>query len=276
MQMDPASTGGRGALLRVAGLSKRYVRGGFLSPRRVAVQALRDAELTLHAGSTLALVGASGSGKSTLARCIACMERPDTGEIWFSGQNLAAMTDGERIPFRRQIQLIFQDPAGSLNPRFSAVEIVAEPLLIAGAGKQYRREYAIELMNQVGLSADWGKRMPHQLSGGQRRRLAIARALAAEPRILLLDEALTGLDLRIRGQLADLLLELQATRSLSYLCIAHDLSLVAQLADEVILLHNGQITRLAEMAEWLKHPHEPEAAALLGETVGVSSARGGR
>lgn len=253
---------GTETLLRVAGLSKRYTQGGWLS--RTQVQALSDVELTVRPGSTLALIGASGSGKSTLARCVAGLEKPDAGEIWFAGKNLAALGERELVPFRRQIQMVFQDPTASLNPRFSAVEIVSEPLLIAGTMKKERRERALELMKVVGLSPDWGKRLPYEFSGGQRRRLTIARALALEPKIIILDEALTGLDLSIQAQISNLLLELQEARSLTYLCISHDLGLVAQLADEVAVLHQGKVVERAKTAELLLNPRSAQADALLG------------
>jgi len=230
-----------GVLLRAAGLSRRYTRGGWMSRRR-QLEVLRAVDLKIEAGSTVALIGASGSGKSTLARCLACLEEPDSGEIWFAGQNLARLRQRELAPFRRQIQLIFQEPDASLNPRFPAVEIVSEPLLIAGLGtKRKRREQALELMELVGLGAHLGSRLPGELSGGQRRRLAIARALALQPRILILDEALTGLDLSTRAQISNLLLRLQEVCSLTYLCISHDFGLVSHFADEVVVMDNGRI-----------------------------------
>jgi len=270
MQTDLAPTiVGTETLLRVAGLSKRYTQGGWLS--RTRVRALRDVDLILRSGSTLALIGASGSGKSTLARCLACLEMPDAGEIWFAGRNLAALTQRELVPFRRQIQMIFQDPTGSLNPRLNAVEIVSEPLLIVGCTtKQQRLERALELMEVVGLSPDWGKRLPYQFSAGQRRRLAIARALALEPKVLILDEALTGLDLSIQAQISNLLLDLQAAHSLTYICISHDLNLVAHLADEVAVLHQGQVVETAGTTALLQNPRSLPADALLGAATELS------
>ena len=264
MQTDLASPATKTeTLLYVTGLSKRYLRGGLLSRKRTQVQALHSVELTLRAGSTLALIGASGSGKSTLARCLVCLEKADTGEIWFTGKNLLTLTNHELAPFRRQIQLIFQDPAGSLNPRLNAIEVISEPLLIAGMGRRERRARALELMELAGLPAGWGSRLPCEFSGGQRRRLAIARALALEPKVLILDEALTGLDLSVQAQISNLLLELQSALSLSYLLISHDVGLVAHLADEVAILHQGKIVEMATTQQWLQNAHSLSSDALV-------------
>jgi len=231
-------------LLRAASLRRNYSRGGWLSRRRTRVEVLRNVDLEIRSGSTVALIGASGSGKSTLARCLACLEQPDSGEIWFGNTNLVGLTRHELISFRRQIQLIFQEPSASLNPRFSAVDLVSEPLLIAGVGtKRDRRDRALDQMELVGLPASLGNRLPSELSGGQRRRLVLARALTLEPRLLILDEALTGLDLSTRAQISNLLLKLQEVFSLTYLLISHDFGLVTHLADEVVVLEGGQIVK---------------------------------
>lgn len=231
-----------GVLLRAVGLSRRYKRGGWLSRRGEEVLALREVNLSIRSGTTLALIGASGSGKSTLARCVARLEQPDSGEIWFAGKNLTGPSRTELVPVRRQIQLIFQEPAASLNPRFKAVDIVSEPLVVAHWGtKKKRRERARELMELVGLTLHLRDRSPSDLSGGQRRRLAIARALALEPKLLILDETLTGLDLSTQTQISNLLLELQKACSLTYLLISHDFGLVTHLADEVAILDAGTI-----------------------------------
>jgi len=232
------------AALRCTRLSKRYVQGGWLSKNRREVRALNDVTLSVRAGSTLALIGESGSGKSTLARCLTCLEQPDSGEVWFAGKNVAALTHRERIAFQRQVQIVFQEPAASLNPRLNALAIVSEPLLIAGESKKQRHERALYLMHLVGLPDDSPKRLPSEFSGGQRRRLAIARALTLEPSILILDESLSGLDPSIQAQISNLLTGLQETYHLTYICISHDLDLVAHLADEIAVLHQGQIVKL--------------------------------
>jgi ABC-type glutathione transport system ATPase component len=260
----PSTAQKREILVRAAGLSRHYVRGGWLSKRRCHVQALRSVDLQIRAGSTTALVGPSGSGKSTLARCLACLEEPDSGDIWYDGQNLARLKGRDLVPFRRQIQLIFQDPGASLNPRFTAVEIVSEPLLIARLGtKKERRERALDLMERVGLSAETGARLPSELSGGQRRRLAIARALALQPRLLILDEALAGLDLSTQAQICNLLVDLQEASSLTYLLISHDFGLITHLADEVAVLDRGRIVQ-SSPHESMEKPCVPETSKMTG------------
>lgn len=257
MPTDSSQAARPGALLRVRGLSKRYPQGGWLSRHNSSVEVLRCVDLDLQAGSTLALIGASGSGKSTLARCLACLERPDSGGIWFDGASLATLDRRGWTSVRRQIQLVFQGPTGSLNPRFTAAEIVAEPLRIAGCNKNERRERAREAMELVGLGSGWEHRLPFEFSGGQRRRLAIARALILRPKLLILDEALTGLDLSVRAHISNLLLELQRSFSLTYLLISHDLKLVAHLADEVTVLHEGRIVANGpELAASVRHQHQ--------------------
>jgi ABC-type glutathione transport system ATPase component len=232
-----------------------------------SVEALYGVEIKLEAGSALAVVGPSGSGKSTLARCLACLEKPDWGEIWYQGIDLTALSDRKLAPYRRQIQMIFQDASSSLNPRFNAVELVSEPLVSAGRWtKPECRERALDLMAQVGLPADCGNRLPHEFSAGQRRRLAIARALSVEPRLLILDEALAGLDRPIQFQIADLLLRLQASLSLTYLHISHDLDLVAHLADRVSILHRGQIVERTNTRALVAAPRSLEPGNLPNAT----------
>jgi ABC-type glutathione transport system ATPase component len=271
MRIDASSqTDARDVLLRAVNLSKSYTRGGKWSRRRSQVRALHSVDLEIRTGSTVALVGASGSGKSTLARCLACHEEPDSGEIRFAGKDITQLTQRELVPFRRQIQLIFQEPETSLNPRFAALEIVSEPLVIAGLGtKRERYEQALALMELVGLGAHLRRRTAFELSGGQRRRLAIARSLALEPKLLILDEALTGLDLSTRAQIANLLLRLQDVCSLTYLHISHDFGLVTSLADEVLVLEKGRIVE-GGAPELVANSGPPQAYALQAGVFDVS------
>jgi peptide/nickel transport system ATP-binding protein len=253
-------------LLFAVNLQKRYRQGRWPMTNRHSVEALYGVEIELEAGSALAVVGPSGSGKSTLARCLACLEKPDCGEIWYQGTDLTTLSDRKLVPYRRQIQMIFQDAASSLNPRFNAIEIVSEPLLADRRTGKECRERALDLMAQVGLPPDFGTRLPHEFSAGQRRRLAIARALSVEPRLLILDEALAGLDRPIQFQIADLLLRLQATLSLTYLHISHDLDLVAHLADRVTVLHRGQIVERTNTRQLLAAPRSLEPGNLPNAT----------
>lgn len=229
-------------LLQIQGLSKSYVQRQPLTRAKFAVRAFENINLTLSRCSTVALVGESGAGKSSLARCVALLDRPSQGEILWEGCNVLALAERERLPFRRHIQMIFQDPAASLNPRLTAGEIIAEPLQIQQEGtKSQQRARALELMDQVGLPPGAANRHPFEFSGGQKQRIAIARALALEPQLLILDEALSGLDVANQEMILRLLADLQATRSLTYLHISHDLRLVSQFADEVAVMTGGQI-----------------------------------
>jgi ABC-type glutathione transport system ATPase component len=252
-----------GELLRVRGLWKRYRRRA--GPRSGAgVQALEDVDLSVAAGSTMAVVGESGSGKSTLARCLARLEEPDSGDIQLEGRSLISISGPPLLEARRQIQLIFQDAAMALNPRLGAGEIVEEPLLIMRrGGRRERRRRALELLERVGLPAAWEARRPLELSGGQRQRLAIARALAVEPKILILDEALSGLDLSSQAQIVNLVMDLQAARPLACLYISHDLGLMARIADEVVVLFRGRVVEHGGIAAVLGDPRHPHTRGLV-------------
>lgn len=264
MVAEPLSSARTEPLVQVQGLSQCYTQRRPLSPQTFRVQALDQVDLIVPCGSTVALVGESGSGKSALARCLMRLEQPSGGQIWFEGKNLLGLSQQELFPLRRQMQLILQDPASAFNPRLSAAEVVAEPLVIHGVGnKKEQREQALHLMEQVGLLANWGNRLPLELSGGQRQRLAIARALSLRPKFLILDEALSALDLLIQAQIVNLLLELQASRSLTYLFISHDLGLAGHFADEVAVIHRGRIVEHARTADLFTNPQHPQTQALL-------------
>jgi ABC-type glutathione transport system ATPase component len=251
-------------LVRIEHLSKNYVQRRHLTRSEFTLQALDDVNLTIRRGVTLAIVGDSGSGKSTLARCLALLEPSSGGEIWFDGKNLLALERSELSAARREFQLIFQDAASALNPRLTAVEIVAEPLRIQRAGtKERRRERALELMNQVRLPAHLEGKRPLEMSGGQRQRLAIARALALEPKLLILDEALSSLDLANQEMILNLLADLQAAHSLTYVHISHDLRQVSRFADEVAVMNDRTIVEHKSAAELFAHPKNPYTQELL-------------
>jgi ABC-type glutathione transport system ATPase component len=261
--MQPTTqTRGSQALLEVRGLCKTH-RQGHWWQRQFQISALDNIDLTLEAGRTLALVGESGAGKTTLAMCLIGLERADVGEIIFDGTNLSELRGKEKSRAHREIQLIFQDSAGALSPRMSVAEIIEEPLLIAGKDWRSRQQCALQAMEQVGLPSGWHDRKPHELSGGQRQRLAIARALVLQPKLLILDEALAGLDLSIQGQISNLLLDLQSERNLSYLYISHDLKHVVQFADEAVVMQQGKIVKRIAASQMMEEISVPERGPLV-------------
>jgi peptide/nickel transport system ATP-binding protein len=261
------------ALMRASGLTKRYVQRTPFSRKKFEVDALVDVNFEIAPGCLTALVGESGSGKSTLASCLAMMEKPDCGEIWFEGNEISHWSHRKLAPLRPKIQLVFQDSAGALDPRFSAAQIIEEPLEIQHreTGQQLRAR-ARELMEEVGLSSDWANRSPLQLSGGQRQRLAIARAIALKPALLILDESLSGLDLSTQAQILNLLLDLKAARSFTCLLISHDLSLVGQVADFVAVMHQGRIVECGSTPQVLTDPQHPQTGKLLASVQVIESA----
>ena len=248
----------------VRGLSKHYVQKRPFSGMRFRVDALTGVTLTIRRDTTIALVGESGAGKSTLARILALLEKPTHGEIWFEGVDVSGFTRKQLFRSRRLVQLIFQDPASSLNPQMTATEIIAEPLAIQREGaKADRRVRATELMGQVGLPTDSANRRPLEFSGGQRQRLAIARSLALQPKLLILDEAFSNLDLATREDLLRLLRDLQTKHGLTYLFISHDLRMVSDLADEVVVMNEGRIVERQATAKLFAHPENEYTRALL-------------
>lgn len=254
--------------LRVQGLSKRYRVRHNLWGKRSEICAASGVSFEIQAGRTLGLVGSSGSGKSTVARCVARIEKPDAGEIFVGDIDIAHLRAIDLRPFRVEIQMIFQDPVTSMNPRMSAAEIIQEPLVIQNRGtRDERRTRAAELMNEVGLSADWLDRRITEFSGGQRQRIAIARALTLGPKVLIFDEALSSLDLSTQSQIAGLLGDLQAAHSLTYLVISHDLALITRMADEVAVMAAGRIVEQGPTREIVSNPAQPETKALVAAAV---------
>src|SRR5258707_1143104 len=244
-------------LLIVENLKKSYARRSMLGPKKEVI-ALQGVSFSIRPESTLALVGESGSGKSTLAFCLACLERPTSGRIIFQGNEITELDEKQQRAVRPQIQLVFQDPARSLNPRFSALELVSEPLLVQGrVNKRKREDRARALLAQVGLPQEKALQRAEEFSGGQRQRLAIARALALEPKLLILDEALSALDCSVQAQIANLLLELQSSLSLTYLFITHDFAMAGHLAGENPLVERGKVLELGAAGRGLRqHAHE--------------------
>ena len=261
------------ALVRTIGLCKRHVQRAPFSQKRFVIDALVDVTLEIAPKCLTALVGESGSGKSTLASCLAMLERPDHGEIWFKENEVSSWEPRKLAALRPKIQMVFQDSAGALNPRFSAAQIIAEPLEVQRRESGQRlRMRACDLMEEVGLSPDWADRSPLEFSGGQRQRLAIARAIALQPDFLILDESLSGLDLSTQAQTLNLLLDLQAAHSMTCLLISHDLSLVGQVADFVVVMHQGRIVEQGTRQQVLGNPRSEHTRALIGSTQTLESA----
>lgn len=260
--------------LRVRVLVKHYLTNRGAGWRRHnRVVAVDDVTFEIPGGKTLALVGSSGSGKSTVARCVARLERPDSGEIWLADRNIAQLGQSDLAPFRSLIQMIFQDPITSMNPTMSAGEIITEPLFIQRrANTEERRRRARELIEEVGLSVTSIDRRASEFSGGQRQRLAIARALALAPKVIILDEALSGLDLSTQAQIANLLLKLQQAHAFTYLLISHDFALVSRMADHVAVMAGGRIVDQGPTAQVLGEPGSPESKALLAAAQHFRSA----
>jgi dipeptide transport system ATP-binding protein len=251
-------------LLAVEHLTRVYsVRVGLW--RSVPLFAVSDVSFTLSPGRTLAVVGESGCGKSTLARMVTLLERPTSGSITIDGR-IAEASDAAT---RRAVQMVFQDPYGSLNPRRTVAQILEEPLAIAGTPNADRREAALAMMARVGLRPDQAVRYPHMFSGGQRQRVAIARALMLRPRIVVADEPVSALDVSVRAQVLNLLLDLQQQLGQAYLFISHDLSVVRHLADEVLVMYLGRIVEQATRDRLFARPRHPYTRALLAATPGL-------
>jgi ABC-type glutathione transport system ATPase component len=259
-------------LLKAENLVKRYAKRS-LAGAREELLALDGVSFTILPGTTLAVVGESGSGKSTLASCLACLESPTAGNIWFEGKDLVKLGERARRQVRPQIQLIFQDPASSLNPRWSVLEILIEPLILRRKFKpEEMKPRANSLLERVGLSPDIVERLPTELSGGQRQRLAIARALALEPKLLILDEALSALDCSMQAQIANLLVELQSSLGMTYLFITHDLAMAAHLADEIAVMNRGRIVEQGPADNILKQPQHKTTRQLLAAVPRIARA----
>ena len=250
-------------LLKVENLVKCYARRSLVG-RGEELLALNGVSFTVFPGTTLAVVGESGSGKSTLASCLACLESPTAGNIWFEGKDIVKVEERVRRQLRPQIQLIFQDPASSLNPRWSVLEILLEPLILRRKfTREEMKQCASSLLERVGLSPDFVERPPTELSGGQRQRLAIARALALQPKLLILDEALSALDGSVQAQIANLLRELQSSLGMTYLFVTHDLAMAVYLADEIAVMSRGRIVELGSAEQILDQPQHETTRQLL-------------
>ena len=257
-------------LLEVKNLRKYFpIRTGFLRKVTGQVRAVDDVTFELRRGETLALVGESGCGKTTTARCILRAVEPTSGEIRFrtdGGEvvNVAALSKAQLKPLRRQMKMIFQDPHSSLNPRMSVFDIISEPLQLNGMkSREARVEKVREMLQLVGLRSEYMRRFPHAFSGGQRQRIGIARALVLNPSLVVADEPVSALDVSVQAQILNLLLELQSKLGLTYLFVAHNLSVVKHIADRVAVMYVGQMVELADRDALYKRPLHPYTSALL-------------
>ena len=262
--IESSREGGLTPLLDVRGLVKHFVRKrGLFQPPSI-VKAVDNVSFTIHEGEMFGLVGESGSGKSTTGRCILRLIEPTAGEVRFRGENVLAFPRERMRLARRDMQIVFQDPYSSLNPRMRAGDIVEEPLIIHGLGaRAERRQRVAELFEMVGLEPDHLKRYPHEFSGGQRQRIGIARALALSPALIIADEAVSALDVSIQAQVVRLMLELRERLKLTYLFIAHDLRLVEHICSRVAVMYLGRIVEMGETGALFANPAHPYTRALL-------------
>ena len=251
---------GKDTLLRVKHLVKHFP----VENSDDVVQAVDDVSFDILSGETLGLVGESGCGKSTVGRCLLRLHEPTSGEVWFEGRNILNLSRNEMQKLRRQMQIIFQDPYASLNPRLTIRSIVSEPLKIHGIGsKSEQNDKVADLLSRVGLDPKYADRYPHEFSGGQRQRIGIARALALRPKLIICDEPVSALDVSVQAQVVNLLQELQNEFGLTYLFISHGLAVVEHISDRVAVMYLGKIVEICDAAELYDNPLHPYSKALL-------------
>jgi oligopeptide/dipeptide ABC transporter ATP-binding protein len=255
----------KGPILKIARLKKHFpVRTGFLQRQTGTVKAVDGVDLEVEAGETLGLVGESGCGKSTLGRSILRLIEPTSGTIEFEGVDLTKLSRRRMKNYRAEMQMIFQDPVGSLNPRMSVGDIVAEGLVVHHRGNRAAREAIVkDTLKRVGLRPEHANRYPHEFSGGQRQRIGIARALALNPKLIVADEPVSALDVSIQSQVLNLLVDLKNEFNLTYIFVAHNLAVVAYISDRIAVMYLGKIVELASGLELYAHPLHPYTQALL-------------
>jgi oligopeptide/dipeptide ABC transporter ATP-binding protein len=262
-------------LLQIEKLHKHFpIRRGLFGRVAGAVRAVDGVSFDVRPGEVLGLVGESGCGKTTVGRCVLRLLEPTTGTIRFEGRDITSLGRRELRPLRRRMQIIFQDPYSSLNPRLTVGSMLAEPLAIHGIATGAKaRERVAELLGQVGLSPDHAGRYPHEFSGGQRQRIGIARALAVEPRLIVADEPVSALDVSIQAQIVNLLRDLQRALALTYVFVAHDLSVVEHISDRVAVMYLGRIVELATSTALYARPLHPYTVALLSAVPAATPER---
>ncbi len=275
-------------LLTVNNLVKRFdISGGFLEQlafengklirKHTIVRALNDVSFTISSGETFSVVGESGCGKSTLARTILGLYPPESGEIYYSKKRIDNLSSNKMLPYRSKMQMIFQDPYASLNPRKTVHQTLEEPILFhkKSISKKEVREKISEVMMQVGIDPLWGRRYPHEFSGGQRQRISIARALMVDPEFIVADEPVSALDVSIQAQILNLLMDAQKERGLTYMFITHDLSVVEHISTRVAVMYLGVLCELAPAKELFTSPKHPYTQALLSAIPRVGEQRSG-
>ena len=265
----------QGELLRVDRLSKTFSINAGMFSKPLQLKALQDISFSINRGETLGIVGESGCGKSTLGRCILQLLKPDEGRVLWLGTDIAALPGEQMRKRRRELQIIFQDPQASLNPRMTVGEIVADPLkaLMPELNAAQRRTRVMEMMEAVGLQPEMINRYPHEFSGGQAQRIGIARALITEPKLIVCDEPVSALDVSVQAQILNLLKDLQRERGLSYLFVSHDLNVVRYIADRVCVMYLGEIVEEAPTEELFTNPTHPYTKGLLDAIPQFDSVR---
>ena len=261
----PSIDGGKDTVtLKVEGLKKYFpVHRGFLQRVSGWVKAVDGVDFEVMQGKTLGLVGESGCGKSTVARLILRLLEPDEGKVIYQGSDISELSDKEMVPLRKEMQIVFQDPFGSLNPRMTVGQSIEEGLRILGMTRTQRRDRVRELLEMVGILGGNADRYPHEFSGGQRQRIGVARALSVEPSLIICDEPISALDVSIQAQIINLLKDLQEKLGLSYIFISHDLNVVSYLSDTVAVMYLGHIMEYATADELFENPRHPYTLALL-------------
>lgn len=253
-------------ILQVKGLSKDFqIKGKKLGSKKAVLHALQEIDLDIHEGEVLGVIGESGCGKSTLGRCLVGLHKPTEGEILFEGKSILGVRAKDKLEMCRNIQMIFQDPYSSLDPRHTAADSVSEPMVVHKTvkGRAAMEQRVLELLKQVGLDVQHMNRYPHEFSGGQRQRLNVARAISINPRMIICDEPVSALDVSIQAQVINLLKKLQKEYNLTYVFISHDLSVVKYVSDRIVIMYLGRIVEICNGGDIYKNPLHPYTQALL-------------